>query len=703
MSDITLPATRTREVRVGIDVGGTFTDAVLWDEATQDLYLAKVPSTPPHFQTGVMAAAREVLEKAGLAGTQITHLVHSSTAAANVVNEKKGAKVGLLTTKGFRDVLEIQRIKRDLLYDLRWAKPEPLVPRELRLEVTERVDAAGQIIERLDEDAVRASVRSLIAEGCTAFAVTLLFSFLNPQHERRIGEIIGEEAPGSFISLSSVVNPEFREYERTSTTVVDAYVKPEVTAYYLALQQLLIDELGFTGRLDIIQSAGGAMSVRDAAQRPSQTVESGAAAGAIAAAYFARDAGVDNAIAFDMGGTTAKATLIQNGSLTTKNILMVDRIPVRTAVIDLLEISGGGGTIAWVDDTGLLRLGPQSAGATPGPVCYGRGGTVPTLSDANALLGYYPDQILGGRMALDLDGARQAVREHIGDRLGLDDEDVALGILRIANASMEGAIRVVSTQRGIDLRESVMIPFGGAGPVHACMLAQVLGIPRVLVPPAPGNVNAFGALVAESRYDFGTAFARDLEHLDVAEIDSHLAELEAEAEASLTDLGGSGREELEFIRSADMRYKGQGYELTVRLPWGAGRPPASWRSELEAAFHQAHRATFTFDSPGSPIELVSLRLVVSRAGARLAMRDHRAEHILHDRDLKSTRLARFPGMDRKEPVDVYQRHLLPPDESFAGPAIVEEYSSTIVIPPGSTFSADSRGNLDITLTTGDPS
>lgn len=700
MSTTTTTSTGTREIRLGIDVGGTFTDAVLWDDETQDLVLAKVPSTPPHFQEGVMAAAREVLEKAGLDGSQVTHLVHSSTAAANVVNEKKGAKVGLLTTEGFRDVLEIQRIKRDLLYDLRWAKPAPLVPRERRLEVPERVDATGHIITELDEDSVRASVRQLIADGCTAFAVTLLFSFLNPLNERRIGEIILEESPDAYVSLSSVVNPEFREYERTSTTVIDAYVKPEVTAYYLGLQKLLTDELGFHGRLDIIQSAGGAMSVRDAARRPSQTVESGAAAGAIAAAYFARDAGIDNAIAFDMGGTTGKATLIQNGTLTTKNMLMVDRLPVRTAVIELLEISGGGGTIAWVDDTGLMRLGPASAGATPGPVCYGRGGTEPTLSDANALLGYYPDQILGGRMTLDLEGARAAVSERIGSQLGLDNEDVALGILRIANASMEGAIRVVSTQRGVDLRESVMIAFGGAGPVHACMLAQALGIPRVMVPPAPGNVNAFGALVAESRYDFGTAFARDLDAVDVADIEQQLGGLGAEAEESLTDLSGAGREALEFIRSADMRYKGQGYELTVRLPWGAENPPPTWREDLENAFHEAHLGTFTFDSPGSPIEMVSLRLVVSREGAKLTMRDHKVEHLLHDRDLHTKRLARFPGMDHKEPVAVYQRHLLPVDDVFQGPAIVEEYSSTIVIPPGSTFSVDNHGNLDIDLTGG---
>jgi N-methylhydantoinase A len=689
-----------REVRVGIDVGGTFTDAVLWDSEREDLVLAKVPSTPPHFADGVMAAAREVLEKAGLDGSQITHLVHSSTVAANVVNEKKGAKVGLLTTQGFRDVLEIQRVRRDVLYNLGWARPQPLVPRELRHEVLERVDATGTVIVELDEEAARASIRHLIAEGCTAFAVTLLFSFLNASHERRIGELIAEEMPAAYISLSSTVNPEFREYERSSTTVIDAYVKPEVTAYYLDLQARFVSDLHFQGRLDIIQSAGGAMSVREAARRPSQTVESGAASGAIAAAYFAREAGLSNAIAFDMGGTTGKATLIQNGVLTTKNILMVDRLPVRTAVIDLLEISGGGGTIAWADDTGLLRLGPGSAGATPGPVCYGRGGTEPTLSDANALLGYYPDRILGGRMALDLDGARRAVHHKLSAPLGLTDEEVALGILRIANAAMEGAIRVVSTQRGVDLRESVLIPFGGAGPVHACMLAQALGIPRVLVPPAPGNVNAFGALVADSRYDFGASFSRDLDALDLTDLEAQFEALRDEAAASLTDISGAGADALEFRRLLDMRYKGQGYELTVPIPWAAGEAGADWREALEEAFHAAHRSTFTFDSPGAAIEMVSARFVVSRPGAELTMRDHRLLRGDEDVDAPTVRLARFPGTDEKVPVDVYQRHLIPVGTVFSGPAIVEEYSSTVVIPPNSRFHVDEHGHLDIELNEG---
>jgi N-methylhydantoinase A len=348
-----------------------------------------------------------------------------------------------------------------------------------------------------------------------------------------------------------------------------------------------------------------------------------------------------------------------------------------------------------VDETGLLRLGPGSAGASPGPACYGRGGTLPTLSDANALLGYYPDRLLGGQMALDIDAARTAVRTHLSQELDMSDEEIALGMLRIANADMEGAIRIVSTQRGVDLRQSTLIPFGGAGPVHACMLAQQLGIPRVLVPPAPGNVNAFGALVADSRYDYSAMFARDLDAVEITELEASLKALTDEARKSLSDHADTALDELTFAHFVDARYKGQGYELTFPLSWQDGLPGPDWRPDIEASFHQAHRAAFTFDSPGSQVELVSVRLVVSRPGIEFLMREHRADARTDENQRVSTRLAWFPGMAERQPVAVYQRALLPQGGTWAGPAIVEEYSSTAVIPPGASFSVDRQGNLDI--------
>ncbi len=483
----------SRSLRIGIDVGGTFTDGAIWDDNAGKLLFSKVPSTPPTFADGVIAAGLEALSQMSATFADIEHLVHSSTVAANVVAEKKGARVGLITTAGFRDVLEIQRTRRDRLYDLFYDKPVPLVPRELRLEVPERVDAQGNILVPLDEDAVRKAVEKLRAAGCDAIAVVFLFSFINPKHELRVAEIISELYPQAFVSVSAKVNPEFREYERASTTVIDAYVKPQVTTYYQDLERRLRTEHGFRGRLDIIHSGGGTMGIKDAAARPSQTVESGPACGVIAAAHLAQANKLPRVIALDMGGTTAKAAYIENGQFKTNNTLFIERLPVRAPVVDLIEISGGGGTLAWMDDGGLLHVGPRSAGARPGPICYARGGTQPTITDANAVVGYYPEQLIGGKMQLDIAGARAAFKEQLGDRLGMTETEAALGVLRIANFDMEAAIRLVTTQRGIDARTCVLIAFGGAGPVHAATLARQAGIPQVVIPPAPGNVNAFGA------------------------------------------------------------------------------------------------------------------------------------------------------------------------------------------------------------------
>ena len=485
-----------RSLRIGIDVGGTFTDGAIWDDNAGKLVFSKVPSTPPTFADGVIAAGLEALSQMDASFGDIEHLVHSSTVAANVVAEKKGARVGLITTAGFRDVLEIQRTRRDRLYDLFYDKPVPLVPRELRLEVPERVDAQGNILVPLDEAAVRGAVESLRTAGCDAIAVVFLFSFINPKHELRVAEIIGELYPQAFVSVSAKVNPEFREYERASTTVIDAYVKPQVTTYYQDLERRLRTEHGFRGRLDIIHSGGGTMGIRDAAARPSQTVESGPACGVIAAAHLAQANKLPRVIALDMGGTTAKAAYIENGQFKTNNTLFIERLPVRAPVVDLIEISGGGGTLAWMDDGGLLHVGPRSAGARPGPICYARGGTQPTITDANAVVGYYPEQLIGGKMQLDIAGARAAFKEQLSDRLGMTETEAALGVLRIANFDMEAAIRLVTTQRGIDARTCVLIAFGGAGPVHAATLARVRrDLLQVVIPAGAGQCELlFGVL-----------------------------------------------------------------------------------------------------------------------------------------------------------------------------------------------------------------
>jgi len=673
-------------IRLGIDVGGTFTDAVLWDESTGEMRFAKVLSTPGKFADAVINVAHEVLDQAGLTLKHVARLVHGSTVAANVVAERRGSKVGLLTTLGFRDVLELQRTRRDVLFDLYYEKPKPIVPRYLRLEVRERMDATGQVLTPLDETAAREAIRRLKSEGCRSIAVCFLFSFLNPSHERRVKDLIDEEFPEAYVSLSSNVNPEFREYERTSTTVVDAYIRPEVTAYYNDLEQRLRGEHGFGGRFDIVHSGGGVMAVRDAADRPVKTIESGPAAGAIAAAHISRLTGIDRAIALDMGGTTAKACLIENGRLKTVNILKVERHPVRAPLIDLVEISGGGGTLAWIDSSGLLRLGPRSAGALPGPACYGRGGELPTITDANVVLGYYPVHLTGGSMRLDAGAARRAVREHIGERLGMTEEQAALGILRIANADMEGAIRLVTTQRGIDPRLCTLIGFGGAGPVHAAFLAQQLGIPKVLIPPAPGNVNAFGALVAETRYDKLATFYHYLNEVTDRETDAAFRHLESDLLQSLADLPASDRSLLVLERFADIRYVGQGYEITVPMP--ASR--SDWKAQLANAFHEAHQAQFKHAAPGSPLQFVALRTVASLAPKPVHLR---VAGKAPGGEGGGTRPALFPGSDRHREASVWERVALSAGWKVQGPAIVEEFSSTTVIPPGCGAEVDSLGNL----------
>jgi N-methylhydantoinase A len=686
----------SRSLRIGIDVGGTFTDGAIWDDNAGKLLFSKVPSTPPTFADGVIAAGLEALSQMSATFADIEHLVHSSTVAANVVAEKKGARVGLITTAGFRDVLEIQRTRRDRLYDLFYDKPVPLVPRELRLEVPERVDAQGNILVPLDEDAVRKAVEKLRAAGCEAIAVVFLFSFINPKHELRVAEIITELYPQAFISVSAKVNPEFREYERASTTVIDAYVKPQVTTYYQDLERRLRTEHGFRGRLDIIHSGGGTMAIRDAAARPSQTVESGPACGVIAAAHLAQANKLPRVIALDMGGTTAKAAYIENGQFKTNNTLFIERLPVRAPVVDLIEISGGGGTLAWMDDGGLLHVGPRSAGARPGPICYARGGTQPTITDANAVVGYYPEQLIGGKMQLDIAGARAAFKEQLGDRLGMTETEAALGVLRIANFDMEAAIRLVTTQRGIDARTCVLIAFGGAGPVHAATLARQAGIPQVVIPPAPGNVNAFGALIADSRYDFQRQFSGLLEELEWDALRRALDGLVVEAREAVEAEGAAHISTLSLEPSVDVRYVGQGFELTVSLAGLTEADAADWRFKVKSLFDQQHQQQYKYHDPAGAIEILSLRLTALRKTEVVALHAGKGRGD-GTAPVSKTRMVMFPDGKGLQPAAVYNRQDLLPGHRFSGPAIVEEYGSTTVIPPRCDVEIDDLENIIINV------
>ena len=644
----------------------------------------------------MIAAGLEALTQMDATFADVDHLVHSSTVAANVVAEKKGARVGLLTTAGFRDVLEIQRTRRDRIYDMFYDKAVPLVPRELRLEVRERIDAEGNVLVPMDEDGVRRAIETLRAAGCDAIAVVFLFSFLNPRHELRVAEIINEMYPQAFVSISAKVNPEFREYERASTTVIDAYVKPEVTTYYQDLEKRLRGEYGFRGRLDIIHSGGGTMAIRDAAARPSQTVESGPACGVIAAAHLAQASNLPNVIALDMGGTTAKAAYIENGQFKTKNTLFIERLPVRAPVVDLVEISGGGGTLAWMDEGGLLHVGPRSAGARPGPICYARGGRQPTITDANAVLGYYPKQLIGGKMQLDIEGARTAFKEQLGDRLGMTETEAALGVLRIANFDMEAAIRLVTTQRGIDARTCVLIGFGGAGPVHAAALARQAGIPKVVIPPAPGNVNAFGALIADSRYDFQRQFNGGVEELSWEKLQQSLNELSIEARETIAAEGEDHVSTLSLEPSVDVRYVGQGYELTVSLNELTDADAKDWRAKVKSLFDEQHQMQFRYHDPEGEIEILSLRMTALRTTEVVARHAGKSRG-KGSPPVASTRMTMFPDEPGARPASVYNRQDLLPGHKFSGPAIVEEYGSTTVIPPRCEVEVDDLENIIISL------
>ena len=567
--------------RVGIDIGGTFTDAALVDSETGQVRVVKVLTTPEDPAKGFMSALERGLQECGAGGRDVAAVVHATTVATNAIIEGKTARVGMLVTRGFRDILEIGRQIRSRLYDVHLQKPAPLVPRRWSLEVTERLDAEGAVLEPLDVDEVRAAVRRLRAESAEAVVVCFLHSYLNPAHERAAAAIVREEFPEAWLSVSSEVCPEFREYLRGSTAAVNAAVMPIVSRYVDALESRLV-ALGATAPFYVMQSNGGVMTSASAKERPVYMVESGPAAGVIAAGAVAAPYRYANVLSFDMGGTTAKVGLIQDGQLKLSTEMEVGAqavtplgegrgggYPVRTPVIDLVEVGAGGGSEAWIDAGGALRVGPRSAGARPGPACYGLGGVTPTITDANLALGRLdPAFFLGGEMALDADAARRAIALRVAEPLGLDPLAAASGIVEIANAHMIAAMRLVSVQRGYDPRDFVLVAFGGAGPLHANALARELGIPTVLVPPSPGIASALGMLATDIRHEFVATRRLRLDGLAPAALEALFADFVAEGEARLTR-DGVPLADRRMQRSADLRYHGQSFELPVTVPPGS--------------------------------------------------------------------------------------------------------------------------------------
>ena len=686
-----------RTFRLGVDVGDTFTDLCIFDERGGEVEVFKTPSTPADQSVGIEEGLRGLLRQAGVRPEQLGYLGHGSTVATNAMLEGWLARTGLITSRGFRDLLEIRRQKRPSLYDPFFDKPEPLVPRHLRPEVDERIGADGEGVTPLDEEGVRAAVRALVTAGVEAIAICFLYCFLEPRHERRAAEIARELAPGLPVWASHEVLPEFREFERLSTTVTNASLGPVVDRY-LASFERRVDELGVAARPYIAQSNGGIMSVASARRRPASMLLSGPSGGVMGAVYVAGLAGLRDIITLDMGGTSTDVSLIQGGAPKVSTDKEIAGYPVRVPMIDVNSIGAGGGSIAWIDPGGALKVGPRSAGAVPGPACYRHGGTLPTVSDANVLTRRLnPERILGGRMEIDEGAARRAIEEHVAGPLGMDPVEAALGILTIVDANMVLATRMVSVERGYDPRELTLVTFGGAGPLHAVSIASELGVRRVLVPESPGILCALGLLVTDMRGDYvrtSLGLTRQTRPEDVAET---WAELEGRASAWLTEEGiGPDRQLLE--RTVDLRYLGQNYELPVPSPGGAWDGVA--QAELERRFHAAHERSYGYAAEGEPIQLVNFRVTAYGLTPHIRLRRHELGGGPVSASVVGERRVSWARGASPVPTPIYDRARLRPGHEIVGPAVVEQLDTTTLIGPGQHARLDEYRNLHIDL---DPS
>lgn len=691
-------------IRVGIDIGGTFTDLLLVDPASGQTVVGKTLTTPDDPARAVRTGLEQLLRDAGRPPKEVAQIVHGTTLVTNALIERKGAKAALLTTKGFRDAVEIGREHRYDLYDLFLDLPKPLVPRYLRLEVSERVLSDGSILVPLDRREVQELGRTLTSEGIEAVAVCFLHSYINPSHEREAGAILADVAPSLVVSLSSDVVPEIREYERASTTIANVYVRP-VVARYLARIKEGLQDLGCNAPLLIMLSSGGICTVETAARYPIRLVESGPAAGALAAAHIGTMTGRRSLLSFDMGGTTAKCCLIDNGQPSVTTEFEVSRVyrfkkgsglPIRVPTIELIEIGAGGGSIARVDSLGLLKVGPDSAGADPGPACYGLGGTEPTVTDADLLLGYLdPEFFLGGRMRLDIEAARAAIA-NLGRRLGLDEMATAWGIHQVVNEQMASAARIHAIEQGKDPRAYPIFAFGGAGPVHAYRVAEILHAPEVLIPLGAGVGSTIGFLVAPLAFDFVRTYAGRLDDLNWSEVASRFEEMEAEG-LDMLRAAGVALDAITITRSAELRYAGQGHQVTVDVPLGP--VGADMQCVLKERFEQKYRQLYGRTASGNPVEAVNWRVIASAPSPAfsLALGQRGIRLSGSEAAQKGQRRVYLPETRDFELVPVYDRYALTPGMRFVGPAIVEERESTAVIGPGASVAIDEWLNLVIRM------
>ena len=703
--------------RIGFDIGGTFTDFILVDEATGRLHLHKCLTTPEDPSIGALEGMTDLLRAAGVDLADVGQVVHGTTLVTNSIIERSGARLGLLTTRGFRDILEMGTEQRYDIHDLFLTFPEPLAARRDRREITERISRDGAVLEAIDPEAVRREVGELIDDGIEALAVCFLHAYKNPVHERLVRDLVRTEFPDLPVSISSDVHPQLNEYERSSTTAANAYVQPLMSAYVRRLDRVL-RERGFRGRFHLIQSSGGLTAPETAEQLPIRFLESGPAGGAQASALVGRAIGHDDLLSFDMGGTTAKASLIQNGEPDIAPMLEAARVrrfkrgsglPVHAPVIDMMEIGAGGGSIARVNDLGLLKVGPESAGAEPGPACYGQGGVEATVTDANLLLGYLdPRYFLGGRMALD-NAAAETAMERLAERLGLPVAEAAWGVFDLVSENMAGAARVHIVEKGRDPRRYAMVAMGGAGPLHAARVARKLGVREVVVPPASGAASALGFLAAPVAYEAARSWPMRIADPDFPAVESLLRELEAEGRARLANAGvpspandgANDGANVSVQRQADMRLRGQMHQISVPLP---GEPLSSDNlPSVIAAFTEEYQRRYTHLYDGAEIEALNWRVVCTGPAADVTARladehgDGDGAETKPPGAIKGRRRAWVPGRSAFDDVPVYDRYALAPGAVIEGPAIVEEREATTIVPDACTLSVDAGLNLRLAL------
>jgi N-methylhydantoinase A len=676
--------------RLGIDVGGTFTDLLLFDERSGGMRLFKTPSTPSDQSIGILNGIQQLFEESGVAASEVTALLHGTTVSTNIVLEEKGAKVGLLVTENFEQVLHLARSQTPgpLAGWIIMQKPDPLADLELTRGIRERISPRGEVITPLDEASTRNAVRELIELGAESITVSLLHSYANPQHEQRVKAIVEEMAPEMAVSLSSEILPEFREYERTLVTVMNAYVSPSMRRYLTGFEDKL-RSVNFQPSVNIVRSDGGLMSVERASQSPVHTMLSGPAGGVSGAAFMASLSGHPQALGFDMGGTSTDVSLIQDGKPTISRSTTVGYYPIKVPSVDVHSVGAGGGSIAHVPMTGALRVGPESAGAVPGPACYGKGGDQPTVTDANVVLGRLPPRLLGGKMMLDVKAAEEVVAK-IARTLNLDLHQAAQGILDIVNENMLGALRLVTVQKGLDPRDFALVPFGGAGPLHGNAMAMLAGCYPVIVPPTPGVLSALGFLYSDVKNEFAQTFVRTVDEADPSQIGDILTKLGRDARAWLREEGvDESRQRVSY--EADVRYFRQGYEFSLELD--PERVGAGALEDLARRFGLAHERIYGFKLE-HPVELVNLRAVGVGMVQKISLPKFDKEGPNPAAAEVEQHRAYFDGSFAS--VNVYDRNRLRTGNRVHGPAIIVQMDATTVIHPNHTGEVDEYLNIMIT-------